>query len=363
MEKQISPRFSQSVSLIILSFILFLLFTQKLNFGYAETETEQTEVTYSKNIELFGIVGNLTPLWEETKPNFPFAVQVREEFMPFREHSGVKYAEKLIKKRGRRSLGLYAFYLSDIPEAKFEYPSLPFFAKLMIKRSIPKIRDFYYTSNFEQFWLENAGYYDKLKSSIEEKIKDIDIPSLFGDYFGQKMDRHILIFTPQMARFKMGQFVKSKDETKVYAVFGPREKEMSGDYFIRAQDLLINIVFYEFSRLYTSDILEKQEKLVNRFDQIHKKFKKKVRNKELRSWPRFFFDNLFRAVQSRLVLQTFDEKMSLSVLEKSSRGDFMLVPLLYELCSEYEKNRKAYKDFASFIPDLLTNVKERLDNQ
>jgi hypothetical protein len=363
MEKQISTRLSTSVFFIIFSSFLFLLFAQESHFGYDETETKQSEVTYSKNIELFGIAGNLTPLWEETKPNFPFAVQAREQFMPFKDHRGVKYAQKLIKKRGRRYLGLYAFYLSDLPEAKFDYPSLPFFAKLLIKRSIPQIRDFYYASDFEQFWRENAAYYDKLKLSIEEKIKNVDIPTLFGDYFGQKMDHHVLIFTPQMARFKMGQLVKSRGETKVYVVFGPREKEKNGDYFIQAQDLLINIVFFEFSRLYTSDVLEKQEKLLKQYDHIHKKFKNKVTRKELRSWSRFFYDNLFRAVQSRLVLQSYDKQTSLAVLERSSRGDFMLVPLLYELLSEYEKNRKVYKNFASFMPDLLANVKERLKSQ
>jgi hypothetical protein len=53
----------------------------------------------------------------------------------------------------------------------------------------------------------------------------------------------------------------------------------------------------------------------------------------------------------------------MAVLEKNSRDEYLLVPLIYELCSEYEKNRKIYKDFASFIPHLLTNVKERLDIQ
>jgi hypothetical protein len=97
MGKQISTKILPSLFFIILSSMLSLLFAQKSNFGYAETETKQTEVTYSKNIELFGIVENLTPLWEETKPNFPFAVQAREHFMPFKDHNGVKYAQMLKK--------------------------------------------------------------------------------------------------------------------------------------------------------------------------------------------------------------------------------------------------------------------------
>ncbi|MBN1224805.1 MAG: DUF4932 domain-containing protein [Candidatus Aminicenantes bacterium] len=320
-------------------------------------------MNYSKNIELFGIVGNLTPLWEETEPNFPFADRARQKFLPFKNHDAVKNAQKLLEKRSRRYLALFAFYLSDLPEAKITVPSLSFFAKLMMKRSIPDIRDFYYKSDFESFWLENAAYYGKLQSDIMEKIKNIEIASFLEGYFGCKMDRYVLVFTPQMARFQMGQLIKSKEGKSVFAVFGPREEDMSGQYFIRTRDLLIDVVFHEFGRLFMSDILERQEKLLKRYSHLHKKFKKNITNKELRSWHRFFFENMYRAVQSRLVLGLFDETISLSDMKRNSGGDFLLVPALYELIAKYERSRETYKDLESFLPDLLTSLEERLKDQ
>jgi len=69
---------------------------------------------------------------------------------------------------------------------------------------------------------------------------------------------------------------------------------------------------------------------------------------------------MYRVLQSRLVLQLFGEESSQADLEKNIGGDFLLVPLLYELISAYEQNRRHYQDLESFMPDLLSSLEESL---
>lgn len=356
-------------SRLIFFFIILsgLLMVSPVSAQEPETEKGKLEVIYSKNIEVFCTLINLTDYWEKITNWFPFAVEARDRFLPFQNHQAVKMTRKLLKKQWHSFFCHLALCLTDFPEAKVAYLPPPELSKWFSERLdskemeeyISAVRDFYRTSDYEKFWQEKRGFYQELIAIVEEKIKDINIPQIMEDFYGMERDGYFVVPSPQMPDMGLNVSIISEGKLYSYYVQGPMEMEKGPNYFINVGDLVAT-GFHEFGHTFLEPVLYRHDDLLKKYKYIYGKSKKGMRKLGYRTWHQVFIENLIRVLEARLGGKALGEKFSQLVLDVHSRKGFKLVRILYDITGEYELNRDKYEDFEAFLPDLFIKLDERM---
>ena len=341
-------------------------------------EKAKLEVMCSKNIEVFCTLINLTDYWDKRPSSFPFAIEARERFLPFQNHEAVKMTQKLLKKRWiwHNFFCHIALYHSDFPQAKlvhqFRQMSANRFINWMatkymqikITNYIPAVRDFYQKSEYEKFWQEKQGFYQELKANLDEKIKDINIVKIMEDFYGMKKQRYFIVPSPQMPMMALNVEAFSDGKPLAYDVQGPFNIEGEGADYFAARGALVDTAFHELGHTFLESVLHRHKKLLKKHSYIYEKLeettKEKMRKMGYRTWDRVFIENLIRAVQARLWKKASNEKWRQWILNESPKRGFQLIPIIYDILEEYEKNREKYKDFESFFPEIFIKLSQKI---
>ena len=322
-------------------------------------KSSRIEVAYSKNVELVGILANLTSLWDANRPNFPFAVGTREKFLPFKNLEAVGLAGDLIHKRSLGYLIRTAFRVPDLPEGKPLPKSFSFIHGFFLSRSLPAVRSFYQKSDFEAFWTENKPAYESWKSGIEEHIAGLPLPALLEEYFGIKKNRYTLVFTPQAARLRTWDR-EARDDQNVLVIFGPDEEAPDGRSFMEQRFLVTNILLRIIGHMWVLEILEKHPELVKKYAHLQENATRgSAPPAQPRPWRSVLLDNVRAAVMVRLTEKLFGPTASEEVLRQCLQEGTLLAAELAGSCREYEVNRIKYPTFESFLPDMLSRWEER----
>lgn len=371
----------KGVVIFFLSILSVLIIANQLTAQESEKVESKLEVLCSKNVEVFCTLINLTDFWDKRPSKFPFAIEARERFLPFQNHKAVKMTQKLLEKRWvwHSFFCHLAIYHSDFPESQWIYQPrrssanklvnwlFTKYVKMKAKKYIPAVRDFYQQSGYETFWQEKQPYYQKLKSNIEEKIGDLDIAKIMEDFYGMKKERYYIVPSPQMPMMALNVEALSDGKSLVYDVQGPFSLDEEGANYFGSKLAVIDTAFHEFGHTFLEPVLQRNRKLYKKHSYILEKLdeenREKMRKMGYGEWDRVFIENLIRAVQARLWEKTANEKMTQWILKESPKRGFNLIPILYEIIGDYEQNRRKYKDFEAFFPDLFAQLDERMKNK
>lgn len=337
----------------------------QLNAQESEPSKHKLEVIYSKNIEVFCTLINLTDYWEERHTDFPFAAEARKKFLPFQSHQVVNLTSKFLKKQWHTFFCHLALYLTDFPEAKVT-SSLPqeylnWFEE-ELEAYVAAIRDFYHKADYEGFWKEKKRFYEDLRVNIEKKMERVDVPKILEDFYGMKKDRYFVVPAPQMPDMGLNVEIESDARLLSYYFQGPMEIEKGPNYFINIGDL-INNAFHEFGHTFLESILNRNNELLQKYDYIYKKVQKGMKRRGYGTWHQVFIENLIRSIQARLMSKALGEKTAQLVLDIYSKQGFQLIHILHDITEEYERNREKYESFDSFLPVLFIRLDEKMKNQ
>jgi len=97
--QELKMRIAKCVIIIFFVIILVMLNANILISQVSNTEKPKLQVIYSKNIEVFCTLINLTDFWEKRPSTFPFAIETRERFLPYQNHEAVKMTQKFFEKQ------------------------------------------------------------------------------------------------------------------------------------------------------------------------------------------------------------------------------------------------------------------------
>jgi hypothetical protein len=355
-----------------------MLNSTKLISQISDAEKPKLKVIYSKNIEVFCTLINLTDFWEKRPSKLAFAIEARERFLPYQNHEAVKMTQKFFEKRWvwHSFFCHLAIYHTDLPETQWIYQPRQASANNLVnwlyikyvgmkaKKYIPAVRDFYQHSNYEKFWQENQPYYEKLKMNIEEKIGDLDIAKIMENFYGMEKEHYFIVPSPQMPMMALNVEALSDGKPLVYDVQGPFSLAEEGANYFGSKAAVIDTAFHEFGHTFLEPVLMRNKKLYKKRSYILEKLdeenREKMRKMGYGEWDRVLIENLIRAIQAHLWGKASDEKMKQWILEKSPERGFQLIPIFFDIIEEYDNNRDKYKNFEAFFPVLLKKLDEKM---
>jgi len=340
-------------SLILLFAVALIFSSNLLNAGIKTKVGEKIYISNPKNIEVICTLINLTDYWDKRHTDFPFSENVRENFLPYKEHKAVKMTADLLNK------GWWQMYffniavgITELPEGKPKFESR-WFQMDQIKNYISLLQDFYKESNYEEFWTNNHDFYTELQGSIAKryKEKDIDIVQIMEDFYGLKFDEYHIVPAPQLVDMGLHVEVNTKTSYSTFYFNGPLGKDKAkkeGDYFAPISSLIYT-AFHEFGHSFLEPILQKNNNLLKKYSYIYENAKKGMAQKGYRSWDRVFIENLIHAVQICLMKKAWDKEAAEKSLEREYNNGYFLIKDMYEILQNYENNRDKYKSFEKFM--------------
>jgi hypothetical protein len=316
-------------------------------------------ITYEKNIELLGLLANLD---EDEESLHPLAREMRQYFLAFKDHDAVKMTRKLLRRASREFISRLALHLTDFPEAQLLYPSVTSYKRRLLKTYVSAVRKFYEVSRFETIWENIRPKYEILKCIISDKLIEEDLVKTMEDFYGIHKDDYTLVFTPQFSQLRLNCEMEQRGQSHAYVIHGPWKNGLFNQDFISTEDLILTVAVHEFGHILVEPILKNNEKLLKKYSRIHAKVPKIMKKFGYNSWYSVFLENLLRAIEAKIACKIFDETNSQRWLEKYAGEGFRLTGIMFELLHIYEKSRDSYPSFDRFLPFLLENLDEKIEN-
>lgn len=326
---------------------------------------KKVEVICSKNIEVFCALINLTDYWDQRHTDHPIALKARERFLPFKDHRAVRITRKLLNKSWvwHQFFCHLGLYYSDFPEAKaihrFQLTGNRFYDWMIkkifrIESYVEAVRDFYRVSEYEKYWQEKKGDYEELKENLEAKITGMDVIGIMEDFYGIKKDYYFIVPAPQMPSMGLNVPMESDGREYAYAVFGPWSKDYD-EYM--SQEELVEWAFHEFGHTFVEPILARYKRHLKKhsglYESIRPENREKMKKRGYEKWDRIFIENLLRAIQAHLAGKILGAEFTRMVIDEQTETGFQLVPVFFQVITDFEKNRDKFPDFESFFSEIF----------
>ncbi|WP_066496565.1 DUF4932 domain-containing protein [Abyssisolibacter fermentans] len=213
---------------------------------------------------------------------------------------------------------------------------------------IEQLRDFKEVTNFDAFYNEHKGYYDKLVTDISKKLESTDCLNVLREYYGSEQHSYNIVITPLNAGGYGIRMPRENSKLDIYCVIPPVQDKKG----------LTSFVWHEFSHSYVNPLTEENSsevfKYMNLYDPIRDVMKKQAYGR----WDACVNEHIVRAITSRLSSKEFGEDASINELKYHRKRSFFYIDALYEKLDEYENNRSKYKTFKDFYPCLIDVFKE-----
>jgi Domain of unknown function (DUF4932) len=331
----------------------------------AQTSTESgLNIIISKNVELMGILINLTDTWDRQPDDFPPAVETRNRFLPFKNHPAVKSTQTLLNGGwGRVDFCSLGIYLSEFPEARpmvdTADSNMARFLAPGVLRYVEAVRDFYIQSDFDSFWEEKRPFYDTVRSIIEARVGSARIAYYLELVYGTAMDYYYLVPSPQMPCLSLHVERMMDGRQEAFCIFGPCAAKKDEDYFIAKLSLVADVIFREFSYSFVEPLLKKHETLVAEYSDLYDIAKADMVEKGYDTWPKVFKENLNHAMQARLAGKLYGRAFYLKKLESAAQSGFVMAPTMADIVDTYCMNRDKYPIFEDYLPLLFATLSER----
>ena len=335
-----------------------------LNYFLKIRNRNKFEVSCIKNIEVFSTLINLTDYWDKLRTDFPYASEIRDKFLPLKEHEAVKLTDRFIK-QGWWQINFYnmALLITEFPDSK-PIKSSRWFESEKIAAYLKEVNDFYKKSNYEEFWMQKQEFYKYLKKSIVEKFRKekVNIIPIMEDFYGMEYDIYNMIPAPQLTGMGLHVEIDNSGKKWAYYIKGPSgsNKTQKGEnYFVNSKDL-IYFAFHEFGHSFLEPLLFSNFKGLNDCLYIYENVKEGMDQKGYSRWDRVFMENFIRAIQARLTIKAWGEEMSQKLLNTEYKNGYKLVLIFDEILDEYEQNRDKYSNFKSFFPLVFTKLDQKM---
>lgn len=225
------------------------------------------------------------------------------------------------------------------------------------------------------FFEKHERFYKGASNEVAQYVND-NMTTAMEQFYGQKKLGYVVLVSPMMMwpiedneGRGIGATVTLPKGDIVYEIMSPyvkvsaadvveKQKLFGFDYKPRAEALTI----HEFGHSFVNSDVDKFSARITRSDTLFTDTLKKVMaSKGVASWQVYIIESLVRLGEIRVAERQHDKQRA-ELLRKyhTNQEHFIFLPLLESSLKTYEKNRKKYPTFSTFIPDLL-DVVERKD--
>lgn len=304
--------------------------------------------------------------------------KAKEFFIPYKNHSFIKSMHKYVK-NGDVNGDVIGVLLSYSPTASLnklhnvddKYKRYLFKEDKDIEIFIRGLKDFYKDSNANKFFSCNKALDRKVKTYIQKNTKESKIIELIksteeyvntkNKYFGElpvAYETVLTIFRPSMASFYS---YETKNGFKIISFQSPNDISQN-PYKLDICNFVENVI-HEFLHSYINEPI--CNITISNCKDISKYYTSIVNNKMYSSMPltRQIDEYIVRAIEGRIYSQTFGEEYAKKTIinKEIEFGGFERLGEIYNMLSNYEKDRDKYLTIDDFLPQLVEELTRRAE--
>lgn len=345
--------------------ILSFAFASLASFAAAETPS-RVSVEVDTRIELLSIVARLAGFDEYCMPNSdsPYAKEVAAWFAPMREHEAVRLARKLRETSGISfdavpSLAVHLVDVATLAEKlPFDGPPPRLDARWKLGEArafVAALRSFVAESKAEEFFAAHRELYAETAKRLGAVLDKSRAVEWFDSFFGVRAGaKYTAIPGLLCGGCNYGVGVRATDgrPEEITPVFGCSRFDEHG--VPEFGDSMLSLFVHELCHSYTNVLVDRHvERFATSGPAIYARVAKRMASQGYGDWKSMIYESLVRACAFECLAATLGaNEAEVERRDDESRG-FSWIGDLAGLLERYQKLRKTYTDFDSFMPVVV----------
>lgn len=234
----------------------------------------------------------------------------------------------------------------------------------LIKNYLSELSKFYVKENIAQFFNENKNFYN---GGIQEYNKQI--PARFTNameqFYGEGFNAYTILISPMMmwpienneGRGIAAEVILKSGKKNIYEVASPFVKvEKPGEFGYNNQFQARFLSVHEFGHSFVNKEVYKHKDRLVKFKDLFEKSKLQeamIKTGGYGDYQTCVAEHLVRLGEIQTARIQKDPERAQRLEDYHLKNNFIFLPQLEEKIKEYNANRKKYKTFGDFVPQLL----------
>ncbi|MEJ5103846.1 MULTISPECIES: DUF4932 domain-containing protein [Chryseobacterium] len=371
-------------------FFVFVSLTSTLSFS--QKKSPKFSVAYNKNIETYFLAEILSA--DHRKHNKDFELYKIKECYDYQPV--VKNALKKYEQLKNSDIAVATARINDLLLEKYgsgndilmkpllyhkEFPSTEWINEYrydsnnltkeqneevtrLIKNYFSELSKFYNKENIEQFFAENKSFYDGGIKEYSQQIPSGFTNAMEGLY-GEAFNSYTVLISPMMmwpiedneGRGIGTDVILKSGAQNIYEIASPfvkvqKEGQFGYDNQFQARFLSVHEFGHSFVNKEVYQYKDKLEKFKDLFEKSNLK-ETMIKTGGYGDYQTCVAEHLVRLgeIETAKIQKDFERAEKLK--EYHLKNNFIFIPLLEEKLKDYNSNRKKYKKFGDFVPQLL----------
>lgn len=319
-----------------------------------------------------------SPILMPNTENNPIYKRAKKFFTPYKSHDFLKDFDKYVFNGDINgdAIGVLLSYsptpsLDKICKVNKKYRNYTFKDDAEIDSFIEGLKSFYKDTNAKEFFDNNQGLMNSVKSYIKYNIKDSRLIELIksteeyvnttDEYFGDlpiEYETVLTIYRPSMASFYS---YKTDNSNKIVTFQSPND--ITRDPYKLDINCMVESAIHEYLHSYINKPIH--DVTTNKCTDTSKYYSRLVNDNFYSNMPlyRQVDEYAVRAIQGRIYTQTFGEKYTFDrLLNKEIKyGGFERLEDVYNHLSNYETDRNKFATIDDFLPELVEKLTRRVE--
>ncbi|NUY81476.1 DUF4932 domain-containing protein [Flavobacterium sp. MAH-1] len=226
-----------------------------------------------------------------------------------------------------------------------------------IKKLCEAMKIFAQKTNFQEFFNRiQKPFYEQVISQTAYHFRDFDGIRTMEKYFGTKCRSYTLVLNLNGGYGNFGTSLQNHNGNELVAVVETGEA-VGGIPVFTPNIATVDLVFHEFSHGFANAFLDAYAEKVKQTEKLYEPISASMQSQGYWNWSVTLNEHVIRALVVRLAANQYGEDFSRMTFYKIMLGRrFIYGDRLLEKLESYEKQRDRYRDFASFVPELLESL-------
>jgi hypothetical protein len=361
-----------SKSILFSSILLFVNCTS----DYSHQKT--INVSINNNIETAAILYVIADIGLNAHQG-SLSYEVRQHFDTFKDHEIVSMFKELLNKTDLGGPIDFFLRLSKLPHAEIPASLDTGFVKAVIgnqklddrtnfiNQFIRSANDFYVEADIEKFINDHKSYYCKCINDVRRNLPTDNFIPTMEKYYGNGFNSYNIIPSPILFPFVgFGLKIEKHNEIDIFYIAGPFDEPDSTQEYTYGFDSYTDIremSVHEFGHSFINPMFELpvNKELISNSSYLFEPIQEYMSEQAYGDWLSCVNEHVVRLGEIRIALAMGDSITSNRIRKTDiEERKFIYLPFLEEKILEYENNRKYYRTFEDFFPELI-NVFNEID--
>nr|WP_299068136.1 DUF4932 domain-containing protein [uncultured Allomuricauda sp.] len=228
-----------------------------------------------------------------------------------------------------------------------------------IDKLLDAIKVFALDTEFIQFFNSQSNFYELLIANTVYSLNDFDEKDRMLDYYGidQKQEHTFNIVLNILGMGNFGPGIESNSGTEHYAIVSAGDS--NGELPSFSKGPLEYLIWHEFGHSFTNPLVDKYWNEFHKLSVLNVPIKESMSAQAYKNWKAVVCEHMTRAVSCRMSASKYSEVYTDINTKRHEVGRKFIytIPILDAL-KEYEQSRTVYPTLDSFMPILISRLKE-----